>query len=68
VPDTVPPDAGLLVPPGDAAALRAALARVIGDPATRARLAEGARRARALLPTWPQTSTSVAAALAAFQA
>lgn len=68
VPDTVPPDAGVLVPPGDVAALRQALARVIGDPAARARLAEGARRGRALLSTWPQASTAVAAALAAFQA
>lgn len=64
VPQTVPPDAGLLVPPGDVAALREALARVIDDPATRARLAEGARRARALLPTWPQASAALAAALA----
>lgn len=64
VPDTVPPDAGLLVPPGDVAALRKALARVIGDPATRARLAAGARRARADLPTWPQTAATLALALA----
>jgi glycosyltransferase involved in cell wall biosynthesis len=64
VPDTVPPDAGLLVPPGDVAALREALARVVGDPATRARLAAGARRARADLPPWPQTAATLALALA----
>jgi glycosyltransferase involved in cell wall biosynthesis len=40
------------VPPGDAAALGAALARVIGNPALRTRLAAGAREARERLPTW----------------
>jgi glycosyltransferase involved in cell wall biosynthesis len=34
---------GLLVPPGDAAALAAALERVLGDPALRARLGAAAR-------------------------
>lgn len=54
VPDTVPDDAGLLVPPGNVAALRDALARVIDDAALRARLAAGARRARERLPTWEE--------------
>jgi glycosyltransferase involved in cell wall biosynthesis len=35
---------GLLVPPGDPAALAAALLRVLDEPATAARLADGARR------------------------
>ena len=52
IPDTVPTSAGMLVPPGDAASLAAALRRLIEDPAERARLAEGARVAAAHLPTW----------------
>ncbi len=52
--DTVPPDAGCLVPPGDALALRAALMRLIDDDAWRAALTAGARAARLLLPTWPE--------------
>jgi len=36
-------DAGIVVPAGDEAALRAALARLAADPAERARLAEAAR-------------------------
>lgn len=64
VPDTVPPDAGLLVPPGDVDALRDALAGVLDDAALRARLAAGARRARAALPTWPQACERLARALA----
>jgi glycosyltransferase involved in cell wall biosynthesis len=39
--------AGVLVPPGDPGALRAALERLLGDPALRQRLADqAARRAR----------------------
>jgi len=63
IPDTVPGNAGVLVPPGDAMALRAALAALFDDPALRARLAAGARAARAVLPTWPQAVARFAAAL-----
>jgi glycosyltransferase involved in cell wall biosynthesis len=42
----------MLVPPGDAVALAAALSAVVTDAALRARLAAAARQARALLPSW----------------
>jgi glycosyltransferase involved in cell wall biosynthesis len=53
IPEIVPDHAGVLVPPGDLPALTAALTLAVGDPTVRRRLAEGARRARARLPTWP---------------
>lgn len=53
IPDTVPADASLLVPPGDAAALRAALERVLTDAALRAQLAGAATAAAARLHDWP---------------
>lgn len=56
-------DAGLLVPPGDADALAGALARVVGDDALRARLADGAHRARCRLRSWEQAVEEMAAAL-----
>jgi glycosyltransferase involved in cell wall biosynthesis len=63
VPETVSPDAALLVSPGDVGALRAALGRVLDDAGFRARLADGARRSRAGLPTWPQACARFASAL-----
>jgi glycosyltransferase involved in cell wall biosynthesis len=63
IPDTVPPDAGRLVPPGDVAALAAALAAVLDDPSLRARLAAGARAARERLPSWESACGRFAAAL-----
>ena len=67
IPDTVPAGAGVLLPPGDAAALRQALARLMDDAAWRATLAAGARAARTQLPTWPQAVSQFAAALAAVE-
>jgi len=54
IPDTVPESAGILVPPGDAKALAAALARVMDDDDLRAALAAGAAAAGAKLPDWDQ--------------
>jgi glycosyltransferase involved in cell wall biosynthesis len=61
--DTVPPDAGLLVDPGDIPALAAALRRVIGDAGLRRRLADAARAAAPQVPTWRQSAEIFARAL-----
>lgn len=68
LPDTVPPGAGACVPPGDALALRAALARWLDDAAWRETLAAGARAARQRLPTWSQAGDRFAAVLDAVAA
>lgn len=54
-------ETGLIVPPGDAAALARALARLIDDPALRARLAQNARRRFAAMFTIERTADAVAA-------
>lgn len=56
VPDTVPEDAGLLVPPEDAPAFAGALRRVLADAPLRASLAAAAARAGAGLPGWHDTA------------
>jgi glycosyltransferase involved in cell wall biosynthesis len=63
IPDTVPPDAGLLVDPGDSIALARALRRVIGDADLRQRLASAARAAAPQLPTWRHSAEIFARAL-----
>ena len=65
IPDTVPPDAGLLVDPGDSFALARALRRVIGDADLRRRLASAARAAAPQLPTWRHSAEIFARALEA---
>jgi glycosyltransferase involved in cell wall biosynthesis len=54
IPETVPPEAGLLVPPGDPLALALALRRAIAEPALAAQLAAGSRAAGARLLDWRQ--------------
>jgi glycosyltransferase involved in cell wall biosynthesis len=63
IPDTVPATASLLVPPGDAAALRDALRLMFTDTNIRARLAAGAVVAGKALPDWPTAVRRWAAAL-----
>jgi glycosyltransferase involved in cell wall biosynthesis len=63
VAELIPPAAGRLVPPGDVAALRAALAGLIADPAARAAAAAAARAAGAALPRWSDTAATVAGVL-----
>jgi glycosyltransferase involved in cell wall biosynthesis len=63
VADTVPADAGLLVPPGDAAALRAALQRFLDEPDLARRLRRGAAAARERLPRWRDTAARVERAI-----
>ncbi|MER3388585.1 MAG: glycosyltransferase family 4 protein [Microcella sp.] len=63
VPDTVPADAGVLVPAEDPSALAAALTAVLTDPVHRARLAVAAARAGAALPRWRDAAEVVARVL-----
>jgi glycosyltransferase involved in cell wall biosynthesis len=63
IPDTVPPQAGLLTPPGDIPALAKALRSLIGDADLRQRLADAARAAAPQLPSWKQSAQIFARAL-----
>ena len=71
IPDTVPSDAALLVPPGDDAALADALTSLLAETdsgaATRRRaaLAAAARRYAATLPDWDQAASAFADAILA---
>ncbi len=64
VPDTVPPDAGLLVGVDDAAGFAGALRRVLEDRGLRAGMAAAAARAGAALPGWDDVARRAAAVLA----
>jgi glycosyltransferase involved in cell wall biosynthesis len=63
IPDTVPPDAGLLVSPGDTPAFASALRHIIEDANLRRRLADAARASAVTLPTWQQSARIFARAL-----
>lgn len=68
LPDTVPPGAGVCVPPGNAAALRVALSRWLDEAAWRETLAAGAGAARRHLPTWAPACDRFAGVLEAVAA
>ena len=59
VPDTVPPEAGTLVPAEDAAAFARALRDILQDDARHARMARAAHAAGRALPTWADAARCV---------
>jgi glycosyltransferase involved in cell wall biosynthesis len=63
VPEAVPPEAGLLVPPDDVGALASALRLAVAERAAREKLAAGARAAALSLPTWEESATLFAVAI-----
>jgi glycosyltransferase involved in cell wall biosynthesis len=65
LPETVPADAGLLVPVDDPSALAAALRQLIEDPALRRRVATSAQTAAAGLPAWRHAAELFADAIEA---
>lgn len=65
IPDTVPPDAGVLVAPDDVGALALALHRLIKNADERQRMAGAAQAAARRLPTWQDTAQIFARAIEA---
>ncbi len=63
IPETVPPDAGLLVPASNISAFASALRQVVGDDGLRERMASASRAAATRLPTWRQSAEVFARAL-----
>ena len=63
IPDTVPPNAGILVAPDDVPAFAVALSRLIANADERKRFAAAARVAAGNLPTWQDSAKIVARAL-----
>jgi glycosyltransferase involved in cell wall biosynthesis len=63
IPEVVPPEAGLLVPPGDVEAFAQALRFLVADPDQRAALGKGAREAGLRLTGWEQTAAVIGGCL-----
>jgi len=63
IPEAVPAEAAVLVPPDDLEALTASLARLLDDTGERRRLADAAVRAAAGLRRWSDTAREFAAAV-----
>jgi glycosyltransferase involved in cell wall biosynthesis len=64
-PDTVPPNAGVLVEPNDVKALTRTLRMLIENPKERQWLASGAREAGRALPSWEDQAALLAEAIEA---
>lgn len=58
--ETVPPDAGIKVPPGDEKALSDAILRVLNNPGLRRRMGEASWAAGHKLPRWDDTARIIA--------
>lgn len=68
IPDVVPQSAGVLVPPGDLAALTLALNSLLTDPDLRKQYQTGAQQASVALPTWEQSAQILLHSLSALVA
>lgn len=60
---TVPPEAGILVPPGDATGFAAALRSMLSDEALRMRYADGSWAHASRLPRWSASAAKIAAVI-----
>jgi glycosyltransferase involved in cell wall biosynthesis len=65
IPDTVPPDAGVLIEPNDVKALTRTLGMLIENPKERQWFASGARAAGEALPRWEESAALFAGAIEA---
>ena len=63
VPDTVPPETGILVPPGDPEAFGGALRRLLTEPDLRRGMAEASTEAGRALPGWADTARIMGAVI-----